>query len=112
MTTGKTAERFLELEARANELLNELARLRKETIHYSKAAGTLDQVSENVSSLVDKLEKLTEGLRDAVGGLRELGVGDLVDHTSKMAAQLDSLMEYQSKGFFGRLFGKPRTDRP
>ena len=125
--------KFLELENRASQLLDELERLRDETKHYGQASDSLDSAQAGLTALTSSVLSVTEQLQSLVTGLRNVGMPQLLERMNaiegqlaevramfdestkdtrqalvEVGQQLNSLLEYHSKGFFGKLFGKRR----
>ena len=133
MVNQDGAAKFLELENSASQLLDELDRLREEMKHYGQASASLDAAQAGLTGLTSAVAVAAEQLQSLVTGLRDVGMPELLDRMNAIEDQLSearsrldestkdaqkdfaevgkhltSLIEFHSKGFWGKLFGKPR----
>jgi chromosome segregation ATPase len=126
MTNNDPRTRFLELEQEASDAVQQLERLRQETQHYDEASRQLAGTAEEVRGLINSLQGVAGVLKDLVSGLQEAGVPVILERIEALESQLaevrreshdgrigtdnrlDAIMEYLSKGFLGRMFGKPK----
>jgi len=97
MTTPDGAERFLQLENSATELLEELEQLNQGTRHYNEAAASMESVESSVKGLTDALTSVSKQLEGVIVGLRDVGLPAVLDRTQSLESELASAnIELQS----------------
>jgi hypothetical protein len=77
---------FLKAEEVATRLVEELQRLDEESKRYSGAAGTLEQVGEQLRSLADSVHKSGEVTSELVTAMRGVGAPDIIDRLKSVEA--------------------------
>jgi len=90
MTTPDGAERFLQLENSASELLEELEQLNQESRRYSEAATSLESVESSVKGLTESLTSISQQLEGIIAGLRDIGLPAVLDKTTSLEAEIAS----------------------
>jgi DNA repair exonuclease SbcCD ATPase subunit len=71
-------EKFLEAEKQANQLVDQLAKLKEETVHYRDAGESLAKSQERVSDLISGIEDVLEEQRELIGALKEIGTEEII----------------------------------
>lgn len=125
MTNDDSAAKFLELENRASRLLDELQHLRTEANHYTQASISLESADRSIQVLASSLESAVDQFQSLISGLQDIGMPALLDRIGALESQLEAgkkdtteahsksiwhleaLLDYQSRGMLGKLFGKP-----
>ena len=100
MTTEDSASKFLDLENSASRLVDELEKLRQETINYDQASNSLESIGKEVEGLATSLQSAAEQLQVLVSGLREISMPELLDKIAsidgKLADATDEIKENQN----------------
>jgi len=89
----KNTQQFLDEEAAASKLVEELKQLRQETESYSASRGALDEVGAKLAALVARTEDLVLATNDTITTLGEIGTAQLLDGQRELREELRSLMQ-------------------
>ena len=92
MTVPKeNVEVFLQAEAEAHQLVEQLVKLREETESYAAAHTALDKAADGLGKLSDVLGGITQRLGEVVQTLRSIGTPELLRAQEASAVQLEAL---------------------
>ncbi|MGE5578184.1 MAG: hypothetical protein ACM3TT_13440 [Syntrophothermus sp.] len=83
------AERFLEAEQKAEELVASLKALQKEILSYQTATKELDLVRKGLLDLVQATGQTAEGTSEAIQVLRSIGGPEILDHLEKLSQKTE-----------------------
>lgn len=79
---------FLEAEAKARELVDELARLKESVQSYRNAGQALNEVAAAIGELAGRLQGLVEGNGNVLEALRSIGTPELLQRQEEVARLL------------------------
>ncbi|MCL4517024.1 MAG: hypothetical protein M1379_15775 [Firmicutes bacterium] len=83
------AERFLEAEQKAKELVASLKALQKEISSYQTATKELDLVRQGLLDLVQSTGQAAEGTSEAIRVLRSIGGPEILSHLEKLSQKTE-----------------------
>lgn len=81
---------FLDAEAQAQRLLEELQHLRDEAGSYETARTVLEEMGERVNRLIDETANAAVSLQSVIQTLREIGTGEILDGLRKQEELIQS----------------------
>ena len=93
MTNSDPRQRFLELEAQADELVKSLEGLKSETENYRSATGRLEEVSKQVQDTLAAMISASAAMKDTATKLNDLGTPEILASQEVLAsaiAEIDS----------------------
>lgn len=76
---------FLEAEAKAQELVDELVRLKESVQSYRNAGQALNEVAAAIGDLAERLQGLVEGNGNVLEALRSIGTPELLQRQEDVA---------------------------
>lgn len=91
MTNNSSVERFLQLEEQANQLVDVLATLERETANYSTASGQLGDASGNLREVTVALREVTAGLTELIESANQVGTPAILDKQVELTGKLAEL---------------------
>jgi hypothetical protein len=90
VTTDESTKQFLEAEAQANQLVDELVALKGEVESYRTATVRLDGTTAAIGGLTDRLQEIAEGVGVAVRRMQDIGLPALLEAQSRASLSADA----------------------
>ena len=93
MTSSDPRQRFLDLEAQADNLVKTLEGLKNETEKYQSATGQLEDVSRQVQETLRTMNSASKAMKDTATKLNDLGTPEILasqDALASSIAEIDS----------------------
>ena len=90
MVNDSGAQKFLDIESAAANLVAALEALKIEIDHYSHASASLDEARSTIGPAADKYSTVAVELEALVASLREIGMPALVDSVSGLQAAVET----------------------
>jgi uncharacterized coiled-coil DUF342 family protein len=90
VTSSDPRQRFLELEAQADELVKTLENLKSESENYSSASGRLDDVSKHVQETLEAMNSASLAMKDTASTLNAIGTPEILASQETQANLLEA----------------------
>ena len=103
MTTNDSHERFLELEAQANQLVDSLEKLRTEAESYQTATGHLGEVSGQIQVTLEGIQTATIAITEAAKKLNEIGTPEILSRLDAVETILQEIDQQSKRSILARL---------
>jgi len=94
----KEAQKFLEAEETAQNLVNTLKQLHNEATSYQTATRELDTVRHRLIGLIESTEKIASGSHEVIKILKEIGGPEILNRLAKLENKSTEEFAKQSKG--------------
>jgi len=93
----KEAQKFLEAEETAQNLVKTLKQLHNEATSYQTAKKELDAVRQRLIELIDSTEKISKGSYESINVLKEIGAPEILGRITKVGNKVNVEFVKQSK---------------
>ncbi len=103
MTTNDPHERFLELEAQANQIVDSLAKLRTEAESYQTAAGHLGEVSAHIQATLEGIQTASIAITETAQKLNEIGTPEILSRLGEVETKLQEIDQQSKRSILARL---------
>ena len=97
----KDAEKFLQAEETAMELVETLKQLHNEATSYKTATKELDTVRQRLLDLIESTEKITSGSHEIIKILKEIGGAEILNRITKVGDKVSEEFVKLSKTLAG-----------
>jgi hypothetical protein len=91
------AQKFLEAEETAQNLVNTLKQLHNEAISYQTATKELDTIRQRLLNLIESTEKVASGSHEVVKILKEIGGPEIMSRLTELRNKTNEEFANQSK---------------
>ena len=83
-----STEKFLNLEEKASQIVDELNALRNETGTYASASNNLETATSNINQLASSVQKSASELSELSKSIRETGFTEVINGIAKVEKQI------------------------
>lgn len=91
MTNGDPRQRFLEIEAQADELVKALENLKSEAENYQTSAERLDEVGASIKSTLEGMTVAVAAMKETAAKLNEIGTPEILASQDTLATAISEI---------------------